>query len=89
MRAMPLKSRRLGESLITLRSLQEDFNKWLWEAYEVDPNTRLIRKRSAAANLRLGNPREGFSPAATEHTDEPDPQALARQALPNPRNEEN
>lgn len=69
-RAMPVKVLRLGKPLFAPESLQEDLSEWLLEAYEVDPNTRLIRKRSrsTAANPSLGNPREGSSPAATEHT---------------------
>lgn len=41
MRAMPVKSLRLGKPLFTPESLQEDLSEWLLEAYEVDPNTRL------------------------------------------------
>lgn len=66
----PLKSLRLGEPLFPLQSLEQALSEWLLDAYEVDPNTRLIRKRSRStiANSSSGQPREDSPPEATEHT---------------------
>jgi len=69
-RGRPLKNLPLGERISSLRSPEQALSEWLFKAYEVDPNTRLIRERSrsAIAGLYSGHPREDSSPDTTQHT---------------------